>query len=184
MRSLVREREQIELKKRERTDTFLLKEMDLIQKILDKNDDWILRTRSGLILALSALFYANLNKPIFADVGLFMIAFSLFAASFALEGVIREEHWLGFVQRKEEIQDYLNGEAEKIELYVVKRKAGLGRLFSPIWRKNVRRCWVKSDTWQFYLLCSGIFAAICVFSRVPPPEKPHVQPSWDRAFYE
>jgi len=127
----------------------LLKEMDLLQKVFDKYDGWIFRLRAGCVTAVAALVSLRIQQPPLAT-----LAFLLVIMAFFLEGLIRWDHWYGYVERYNVIRRFLNGlDGDSLYIYDLKNyKAGDKRSFRSLFSsESVKSCFFKKEVIVFYL---------------------------------
>jgi len=138
--------------------TILLKEMDLLQKVFDKYDDWIFKTRGGCITAVLALISISFSK---LQTDLRFLAVLLPLISWVLEGMIRWDHWYGYVQRYFTISKFLNGN-EPPDLYVYDLKNYMGeKTTRPSGGRGViRSSFGKLEPAIFY----GFILLLCLLS--------------------
>jgi len=124
-------RDDIELKKAD----FLLKEIEIIQKVLDKIDGWIVQLRVGIVAGITGLLAVRFSSPhAAAACNMLVLQFSLIAMSWIGEAVLRWTHQYGYLKRREKIEEFLNSNGTT-EL----------RLFDP---KGEHTCSIdRSDKW-------------------------------------
>ncbi len=126
---------------------FLIKEMDLLQSVFNKYEEWIFRSRTGLVIGLGALM-SQLGTKHEADAAI--IALILPILAWLVEGGIRWEHWYGFVQRHYAIRAFLNDTdgGAAISLYDLQNQ--LMPLPPDYRRRKFRGCFLKGGVVGFY----------------------------------
>lgn len=125
---------------------FVLKEMDVIQRVLDKHDDWLVKARAGMLAAVGALIYWSLDKSAPVVAALTQLELILVGVSYLGEALIRWDHWSGYVNRRHEIETFLNSSGGRLRLYDPKGKHSIP---SSRWDR-ICMCWFKRETALFH----------------------------------
>ena len=126
---------------------FLLKELDLLQSVFNKYEEWIFRSRTGLILGIGALLSVAISKE---NAGIAEMALALPVFSWLVEGGIRWNHWYGYIRRHYTIRDFLNNTDDDaaISLYDLQNRlmpeAAGGAL------AKLQSCFASGDIVVFY----------------------------------
>jgi hypothetical protein len=93
---------------------FLLKEIDIIQKVLDKIDGWIVQIRIGIVTGLAACvtfrFTQHVNISPWALI-------SLVAVSWIGEAFLRVLYQDGYLKRRQGIECFLEGRLTELNLF-------------------------------------------------------------------
>jgi hypothetical protein len=156
------------LKRSEVTDddqrNILLKEMDILQKVFDKYDDWIFKLRAGCVTAVLALLSISFSKT---QIDLRVLTAFVPLVSWLIEGMIRWDHWYGYVERYLTIGRFLNdARSPEIYIYDLKNYRGNNR---RDWRQllnhaTLRSSFGKIEPVVFYL----VILFFCLLSLVVP----------------
>lgn len=106
----------------ESRQAFLIKEMEIIQKVFDKFDGWIVQIRVGVIVAVTGLVSLSMKQaaPVWWRVCLFQ--FILLMSSWTAKAILRWHYQHGYLMRREKIEEFLNNQAEEIWLFDPKDK--------------------------------------------------------------
>ena len=139
----------------------LLKEMDLLQKVFDKYDGWIFKLRAGCLTAVAALVSSQIKQPPLAK-----LAFVLVIMAFIVEGMIRWDHWYGYVERYNVIRKFLNGlNGDTICVYDLKnyRLEDRRSFRSLLSAESVRSSFLKKEVIIFYLLLLAFWGLLLIF---------------------
>jgi hypothetical protein len=137
----------------------LLKEMDLLQKVFDKYDDWIFKLRAACLTSVAALSityfkdYPNLRT----------LALLIPVMGWVVEGMIRWDHWYGYVERYNTIRNFLNSKEGSLYIYDLKdyRDHGRKSLCEMLTYERLRPSFLKPEVVIFYILV----IAFCLFLR-------------------
>jgi uncharacterized membrane protein YqaE (UPF0057 family) len=137
----------------------LLKEMEILQKVFDKYDDWIFKLRAGCITAVLALLSISFSKT---QTDLRILAIFVPPVSWLLEGMIRWDHWYGYVERYLTISKFLNdSNSSPIHIYDLKNYKGHKRTTCELFnQETLRASFGKIEPGLFYIL---IFS-LCLLS--------------------
>jgi len=137
----------------------LLKEMDLLQKIFDKYDGWIFKLRAACLTSVPALSITLSAKHPELKTLAILIPFM----GFFVEGMIRWDHWYGYVERYNVIRTFLNSKDGKLYLYDLKnyRNGGRRNFLEMFTRERIASSFCKQEVAVFYAL----LLIVCLFLR-------------------
>jgi hypothetical protein len=126
---------------------FLLKEMDLLQSLFNKYEEWIFRSRTGLVLGIGALLSVELAKP---QPGVAEAAVVLPIISWLIEAGIRWESWQPYVQRHYAIRHFLNDPDQDSSISLYDLKNTLMPMPPGHRAQKFRRCFLNTSMVWFY----------------------------------
>jgi hypothetical protein len=122
--------------------------MNLLQKVFDKYDGWIFKLRAGCLTAVAALVSLRSQHPPLATLAVVLVIMALL-----VEGMIRWDHWYGYVERYNVIRKFLNGlNGDSLYVYDLKNyKTDDGRTFrSMLSPESIRSSFLKKEMIMFY----------------------------------
>src|SRR5487761_1070688 len=139
----------------------LLKEIEILQKVFDKYNDWIFKTRAGCVTAVLALLSISFSKT---QTDLRILAVFVPPVAWVLEGMIRWDHLYGYVKRYITINKFLNESDVTASIYINNlkdyRNHKLNTWKELLTRDTLHSSFLKKESGIFYLF----MLLLCILS--------------------